>query len=83
MPLVSGLICGMTFGFQASSAVVLKSMVFAGIISCICSSLFVSGSGEACLAFICGGASMLSGFFKDKEAVIYNEDGTVTLHAEA
>ena len=66
VPLVCGFICGMAFRFTAPSGAALKGAMFAGVLSYAAALLFVTGSGEASLAFICGGISLLAEYFKDK-----------------
>ena len=64
VPAVCGMIAGMAFYFHSGSASAMKSTVWTGILSSAYAFLFVTGSGEAALAFICGGAALLAGFLK-------------------
>lgn len=64
VPAVCGMIIGMAFYFHSGSAAAMKSAVLTGMLSSACTFLFVTGSGEAALAFICGGAALLAGFLK-------------------
>ena len=65
LPLICGLLCGMLFYFRAGSRASLCSTAVSGVLSCSAFLLFVSGSGEACLAFICGASAFLAEFFKN------------------
>ena len=64
LPLICGMICGMAYYFRAGNRSSLHSAAAAGLLSCALFLLLSSGSGEAALAFLCGGSALFAEFFK-------------------
>ena len=64
LPLVCGMSCGMLCYFRAGNRASITWAAAAGVFSCSLFLLLVSGSGEAVLAFLCGGSALLAEFFK-------------------
>lgn len=65
--LLNGFISGAGYAFCGKESASVISASLSGAAVFALSLLFVSGSGEASLAFICGGVSLLINFFKNEK----------------